>query len=331
MKDNELKECVVNLCNEMGVKSTISLFEGIVSQSTIYKWHNQKKKIKSLEYKYTVSECLREFEILKSYYGNNSSYDSTPHYNKIVLTHQPHFYSKENELYKDDLIREKLIQNRTKYLFKSTFNDKELLRGFKISGIHTGYSHFSPVWLMKFIENYNIKSIYDPCGGWGHRLLGALVSNIDYIYNDIWEESVDGVRNILTFLRPYTNCVTRVKLYNTDCTKFTPSGSYQCVFTCPPYFNVEQYSQPPFNNIDQYKKFIENMIGCSTNSSTSNMLSVNIMGIVISGKYSEIIINAANKYGFKLNDTHTLKSTQCVSHFNKTTSKKSEVLLVFQR
>ena len=57
-----------------------------------------------------------------------------------------------------------------------------LLRGFKISGIHYGYSHFNPLIIKKFLEDTNAKICYDPCGGWGHRILGSM--NIDkYIEN----------------------------------------------------------------------------------------------------------------------------------------------------
>ena len=89
------------------------------------------------------------------------NYNSTLSFNKTVLQFQPHFYEKEKQLFRNDNIRNKLIQNREKYLNKTYENisDIELLRGFKISGIHQGFSHFSPLWIKAFIEEFNIKSI----------------------------------------------------------------------------------------------------------------------------------------------------------------------------
>ncbi|MBW2986724.1 very short patch repair endonuclease, partial [Candidatus Woesearchaeota archaeon] len=117
-------------------------------------------------------------------------FDGIPQQNRIVLMYQPHFYEREKELWKDEKIRKKLIENRCKYLNKSEneLTNNELLRGFKISGIVYGYSQFSPLWIKAFIEKYNVTSIYDPCAGWGHRLLGA--SKIKYIANDIDERTV---------------------------------------------------------------------------------------------------------------------------------------------
>lgn len=174
----------------------------------------------NLSIKYTKEACLSE---LQSICNLIPSYDKGNHWNKIILTYQPHFYEKEKELWRDSLlIRAKLLMNRNKYLHKKIkdLSDYELLSGFKKSGLHYGFSHASPAHIKKFIQDYNIKSIYDPFGGWGHRLLGS--GDITYIYNDIDPKSFNGVTAIIKDF----NLVNKI-CYNEDSSQFTPKEDYK--------------------------------------------------------------------------------------------------------
>ena len=312
MKGENLKQAVKDYALNNTVAECTELFKGIVSQATIYRWLNETEE---LVYSYTQEECLREWKKLRITPGN---YSAAPANNRIVLTSQPHFFHIEKQLYKDPLIREKLIANRKKYLYKNSFNHRELLRGFKISGLHIGYSHFSPLWIKKFIEDFNITSIYDPCGGWGHRLVGATAANISYTYNDKWKQSYEGAKNIAHLIN------SSARIYNNDCTNFTPVEDYTCVFTCPPYYNVELYSDTGFKTIEEYKLFITNLFKCSIKPS------VTTIGIVINNTFKDIIHECIpNNYTFKAEIT--LGSTKSISHFNKSNSTKSELLLVFNK
>lgn len=309
--NNEIKDTVCEYATKNSIKDTVEMFAGIVSMPTIYRWLADVK----LSCAYTTEQCLTEWSSFKAKPGN---YDSAPRNNRIVLTHQPHFYHIEQELYKDKSIRKRLIANRIKYLFKEKFSDRELLRGFKISGIHIGYSHFSSFWFKKFITDNNITGVYDPCGGWGHRFIGAAASRVPYIYNDKWDLSVKGVKAISKLIS------VPVTTYNNDCTQFTPQEDYDCVFTCPPYYNVEVYSDAGFKNITEYSEFIRKMFQCSIKPCTS------VIGIVINDTFKSIIVNEIGNT-FKLTDEIVLGSTRAVSHFNKLTTVKQEVLLVFRR
>jgi hypothetical protein len=179
-------------------------------------------------------------EIIQTEFRNISDLDGdftrNPNQNRIIKKFQPHFYRKERELWNNPRIREKLVENREKYKFKpkEELTNQELLAGFKISGAHIGYSFFSPLWIKAFIEKYNVKSIYDPCMGWGHRLLGAC--DITYIGNDICPETYQGNKNISEYFQ-----MENKTLYNHPAEEFIPEESYDAVFTCPPYFDTEIY------------------------------------------------------------------------------------------
>ena len=163
-------------------------------------------------------------------------FSKNPYQNKIIEHFQPHFYRKERELWNNPIIRERLVANREKYKVKDKFkiSIKQYLQGFKISGIHIGYSFFSPFWIKAFIEKYNIKSIYDPCMGWGHRLLGA--KNITYIGNDICLETYQGNKAIAEYFK-----MQNKYFYNNPAEDFIPKEYFDAVFTCPPYFDTELY------------------------------------------------------------------------------------------
>lgn len=255
----------------------------------------------------------------------NKDYSSLPsHCNKIILNYNPHFYEKENEIYKTDpILRRRLIENRIKYLDKPEYDltDMDLLRGFKISRIHYGFSFHSPFWIKRFTREYNPTKIYDPFGGWGHRLLGSLDN--PYIYNDIDERSVEGCKRIT-----HDFGLANKSFYNKDATKFTPKEEYDCVFTCPPYFTDEMYENYNYDGNE-----ISHWIDTFWKPSVDNFIkdSVDLIGVVMSKKYTEYIITPILEKGFDLEFRINVgfKETQDYIYNKKREGK--EELLVFKR
>ena len=151
--------------------------------------------MRNLQIVYDYDELMDEFFFFVDSPGKLSLKNSR---NKIVkFFQQDVFYKKEKELWKNDNVKVKLIQNRCKYLNKTVdeLTVVDILSGFKISSIYYGYSMFNPLLAKWFYERYNIKSCYDPCGGWGHRMLGS--TNLDlYIYNDISSEVCENIQNM---------------------------------------------------------------------------------------------------------------------------------------
>ena len=165
----------------------------------------------------------------------------------------------ENELYlysHDPIIRRKLIQNRMKFLNKkeNELTVMDIIGGFKKSGIYYGYSHFNPKWTAWFCRQFDIKTIYDPCGGWGHHILG--MQNCERIYyNDINADILDGVRKMCGEINRLKDTVV---FSNEDAANHDVVG-VDAFFMCPPYFNMEDYGNTPFNDIEEYKKFLNNI------------------------------------------------------------------------
>lgn len=174
----------------------------------------------------------------------------------IKYFQQDVFFRKEKEIWNtDNRTRERLIENRIKYLGKDEceLTPEDMLNGFKKSGIYYGYSHFNPLWFKWFIQKYDVKRCYDPCGGWGHRLLGSLGLE-KYIYNDLSKGTKANVDRMVKFFG-LENIIT----YNEDARHFVPEEKFDAMFTCPPYYNVEEYECGKFSGIDDYNRFISSL------------------------------------------------------------------------
>jgi hypothetical protein len=274
-------------------------------------------------------------------------YACNAYFNRNVLNfQQKEFYKTElalweaNDIYKDGLhLRDWLYKNRCKYIggeknpeLRKQLNENydidlmrewgetylkpsEILRGFKISGIHMGYSHFSPLWIKAFIEEYNIKSIYDPCGGWGHRLLGA--AKIDYIYNDI---NAQACLNIVNMINRYR--MNNKMIHTQDAAAFTPPQSYEAVFTCPPYWNTEIYTENGSENLtyDEYIEWWGNVIDHSIKPG------VKYFAYVINKKYSDITSKPLLDRGYKLIKSESVGLANNLNHFQRNTVDGTRVI-----
>lgn len=302
-----------------------------IRTKAIEKHYSKSKVINSIEYelldtyyqempiKFKSSALKHEYELIHSAIPK---YEAVPKHNKIVLHYQSRlFYKKELELWKDKEIQNKLVANRIKYIGKEygEISAWELLRGMKISGIvKDAYSHFSQQWMRKFISDYNVKSIYDPCGGWGHRLT-ACSKDFKYIYNDIRKPVTDNCYKIASFLK-----MRNKYFYSKDASLLVPNERYDSVFTCPPYWNKEKYSKKGAEN-KSYKDFLEwwkQVIKKSCKSSPR------LFAFVISNDLESDMSEVCRKEGLKLCNKHILGRS--ISHFDRNrNNRSSELLLVF--
>lgn len=305
----------IKICNEL-----YNVFKDDLYLSR--KYENCKPFLNNIDFfkdylspKYSISEQKKEFERIKN---NSGVYSPFTKSNRIVLSHQPHFYEIENNLWfrNKNNLRNRLIQNRIKFLKKDKFSltDRELLRGFKIMGLHFGFSHFNPLIIKKFIEDYKITSIYDFCGGWGHRLLGAY--NIKYIYNDLDRRTYEGVINISETFKLKDKI-----FYNKDSAKFIPNEEYEAVFTCPPYYNTEIYQNKTFSDMNDYLNWWDKSV------SNSLKLSVKYFAYVIGAKYKNDTETICKNLGLIKNNEFILETKK--SHLASTNRK--EHLLIFDR
>lgn len=180
------------------------------------------------------------------------------------------FYKREidlwtkNPVWRDGLsVQVSLYHNRLKYLGKKPdeLTDFEIARGFGILRMVDSYSSFSASLMDKVIKEYGFKSIYDPCAGWGERMLYCKAHDIKYWGVDINKGLKPGYVDMMVDLD-----ITDQDVVFADSSKVKLYGQYDCVLTCPPYFNQEIYSEDGAENLGQdefldwWKAVVENSL-----------------------------------------------------------------------
>lgn len=232
--------------------------------------------------------------------------------NLILYYQQKLFYQKNKEVLFDPIKRWEYYKNAVEY---STFYKRHgyvshltlLRRPYFLHQI--GYSSFN----IKLCEIIDKKySIYDPCGGWGHRLLG-FKNNKNYIYNDISLSTLNNCKRLAND-EGIINC----KFYNQDAA-LPINDEYDIVFTCPPYYNKEIFTKKGAENYTE-KEFIDwwNTVLDNLHPTTGEIY------IVINSNYLKYFI--ANNYKYEIINEKLRKS-----HYHKNTKESSEIIVKFTK
>lgn len=270
-----------------------------------------------LDSAYSVEELVRDVTAILN---NRSSYSSKLMSGSLINRFQPSFTVEIREKWKDPFFRKKLWINRWQHADTTNVTDRVFLLGGKKSGLIKGYSHFSPHWIRKFIQDHSVKSLYDPTGGWGHRLTGAL--DTYYIYNDLNTDTYEGVLKIEEFLKEeFAEYIAQHVFYNEDAAAFTPSENYEAVFTCPPYFNLEDYGLGKFESESAFIEWWKEVVHHAVKPS------VRIFGVVIGSQYEKYIQSGFDD-SWKCQERHLL-GNRSSTHLRN--SEKSDILLVYAR
>lgn len=289
-----------------------------------------RKRDKGRKLNIIIPEDTIKKEFKRIQHGVDNGYKTSYSWNEIVLYFQwKEFYKKEIELWNENKmyhglpLQSWIYLNRLKYIHKGAqeLTDREILRAFKISGIHIGNSFHSPFYIQQFIKDYDIKSILDPCGGWGHRILGA--SNITYIYNDINPITCNNCKRMCDYFR-----LDNKYFYNEDSQHLSVKENYDAVFTCPPYFDKEIYSEHGIENksYEQFLTWWENTIIQSLKGNPK------YFAFIINHIYKTDMENICLKYMNKIDEITLGK--QNYSHLNahnRNSGTKGEFLLIFTR
>lgn len=238
------------------------------------------------------------------------------------------------EIYKDNLQKfkqediYKYLVNRIKYANNygescSNITLLQLLKDFNKSGsIFNGFTMFPITNIRKFIYDNNVKTIADPFAGWGHRLIGSYSMNCNYIGCDINSTQINNLYSITQLLNQQNNTLFRpniVLLNNDSLNVDTSLYNYDAIFTCPPYWNKEVYTDIGIENLS-YKEFKQKFINIIKKWIIP---SVKIIGIQFTEKYEDCIKDLGYKYEKIIlnNVTH---------HFTKNSKKYFECLYIIK-
>lgn len=182
------------------------------------------------------------------------------------------FYKREYEIWEKNLpakfghTQAYMFCNRFKYINKlpDELSDFEILRGMSIARLLSGYTSFYAEPMIQTLQKYGVKSVYDPCAGWGERLLACGINDIAYVGCDINANLHVGYNALIQNYDLRLVSVIHGDSGKVDMT----NASHNAVFTCPPYYNREIYTDDGAENL-KYEDFLSWWKDVVTNSVSS--------------------------------------------------------------
>ena len=131
---------------------------------------------------------------------------------------------------------------------------RRMLRSFSNT---VGVSNFRPTAARAVIDRYSPVGgrVLDFSAGYGGRLLGALTLGRHYVGIDPCEAQVRGLRAMIKTCIPYLPFAGRAEIIlgaAEDLLSHYKTGSFDLVFSSPPYFNREKYGAEPEQSFIRY-------------------------------------------------------------------------------
>ena len=184
---------------------------------------------------------ITNFNNLKNAYAfGNSCTQLLQHFHPSIWKANIKNHLSPFEAWYDDACLMKSIDNRLKYKGEN-LSPRDIRSGFSIAKIAPKVSIFRPALARYIIKVYldEFDEIFDPCSGYSGRLLGAMSLNKKYIGQDINPVTVKESNNLINYFKFFDLNKCEVSCKNSICTK----GKYECLFTCPPYSDKENWNQ----------------------------------------------------------------------------------------
>ena len=153
-------------------------------------------------------------------------------------------------------------------------------------------SQFRPTAAAAVYKMFNAKSVYDPCGGWGDRMVAAMAHNVDYHCTDTNPLAIAGYAS-MQYMYPHTSMLSFEYALAEES---KPSIGYDLVFTSPPYWKAEKYQGEQSSHL-QYRKFddwLKNFLFKMLNNAWSGLqknghMVINVSDIYANHTYNRIV------------------------------------------
>lgn len=255
-------------------------------------------------------------------YSRNLKFTGTPaNCSMLVKKYQFRaFYKRELELWKQNWdvdgipLHLYLYHNRLKYLKKlpDELTDVEILRGMSICGICRNYTVFDITMMQQVLEKYPIRSVLDPCAGWGERLLCCFAAGLPYQGIDVNRDLKDGYRALSEALS-----ITDQKVLRADAAGVRLYDIYDAVITCPPYGDTEIYTSYGAENLDR-DEFLDWWRQVVENCADTGIL---YFCFQVNQAWKQAMTEVVTNYGFKLVEEIADPSKNKVCHFNRRNGK----------
>lgn len=245
------------------------------------------------------------------------------------------FYARELQMWEADEVhhrkwgrlRARLLANRLHYLDKLPESALEIVRGLSISGEIRSYSTFVNTAMVAVLDKYEPTHMYDPCSGWGERMLTCAQRGVTYTGTDISDAVVTAHQGLINRLG-----LTDVSVSLGDsATRDMRGGSHEMVLTCPPYGDTEIYTSQGAENLDDeaFLEWWKQVVSMSVAPSTR------VFAFQISEKWRERMSAVAQSVlGEQWHLADEIDASASRNHFQRAQSRqkhRGETMVVFER
>lgn len=193
-----------------------------------------------------------------------------------------------------------------------TFTDfyNRIARDFKTKK----YTNFNLLMAHDLLKRYNPKIVIDPCIGWGHRMLLAGTRQMTYYGSDIRKETVENNEK----LAEKAKIDGHTYLYQSDGAEFINllpdlDFSQSLLFTCPPYYDSEIYSEEGVENLT-YDEFLQWWKSIAQNAINKG---IPTFAFQITPKYGDDMVKVVESTGYKYKKSiRNTRKHQYSTHIN---------------
>jgi len=249
------------------------------------------------------------------------------------------FYADERRMWDDDFsygdhgpLRAFLFANRYRYIGKlpSQLSAAQTARAFKIAAVSRGYSRFDVSLMREVIDGYGVRSIYDPCAGWGERMLCAFTAGVPYHGVDVNGRLARGYAEMMGTYGISADDGYVVEFGDSSVAK--PDAHYDAVITCPPYGDTEIYGNAGAENLGIGR------FSLWWNTVVDNFVSMKprVIAVQTNEAYREQFADGVMRTGMYALDRTLMMRNKRASHLQRghdgsVRKKETEMMLVFVR
>lgn len=178
--------------------------------------------------------------------------------NSIIRKYMPHIHEVEDYNGKNMIKSwtKENIEKAFKSLDKPNYTVNSNFSEFKKALKYNPVTIYSPIMSKAIIKELDCKTIFDPCIGWGGRMIGTTCLGNEYHYTgcEPFTKTFGGLETMSKEL----NIQGQVTLYNRGVETVLEEindEKYDMCLTSPPYFDLEVYSHESTQSIKKYDKY----------------------------------------------------------------------------
>jgi hypothetical protein len=175
-------------------------------------------------------------------------------------------------------------------------------------------SHFHPNFAIAIVQALapEAKSWFDPCMGWGGRLMASKIMELDYEGCDPQPTTFRGLAQIRDFIG------STAILNNVKAQDYSFSRQFDLGFTSPPFFNKERYGQDEQSYIEfpQYSQWVTEFMCPLVDKLKANC--------------RKVVLHVDDRIADSLEKIYPLKRYPLFLQRNPGSKKGTEAVLVFQ-